>query len=75
MKTYTKEEVEQIIEETVTISVNGVMEWINKDTDIVDSETKRVIENCEIELKPGELLNNLVEKYIYPKLRNILKTT
>ena len=66
MKTFTEEEVDKLIRATMTETAQGFMEWLKEETDIVDKETREVLPNTEIDLKPER--NGLMQKYIYPRL-------
>lgn len=66
MKTYTEEEVNQLIKTAITETSQGFLEWLRNETDVVDKNTKEVLHNTEITLKPEK--NGLMKKYIYPRL-------
>lgn len=66
MKTYTEEEVDKLVRATLTETAEGFMEWLKAETDIVDKDTREVLPNTEIDLKPDR--NGLMQKYIYPRL-------
>ena len=69
MKTYTEAQLHEFITTAINESINGVMDWIKNDTDIIDVDSKVVIPNSEIALKAGTK-EGIREKYIYPKLKN-----
>lgn len=69
MKTYTEEEVQKLVRVTLVETGKGFMEWLKAETDIVDKDTREVLKNAAIDLKPyGKDGNGLMQKYIYPRL-------
>jgi uncharacterized protein Smg (DUF494 family) len=66
MKTYTEEEVDKLVRATLTETVQGFLEWLKAETNIVDKDTKEVLPNTEIDLKPER--KGIMQKYIYPRL-------
>lgn len=65
--TFTEVEVDKFVRDTMNAAITGFQEWLKEETDIVDKDTKEVLENTEIALKPNPKL--LLKTYIYPKLR------
>jgi hypothetical protein len=48
LKFYSHKEVVRITKETMIATANGTIDWIRHETDIVDKDTRAVIENSEI---------------------------
>ena len=67
IKSFTEKDVERLIKATVTECVEGIILWLEKETDIFDSKTKKKIRNSEIGLKPGK--RKKAHEYLYPRLK------
>ena len=67
MNSYTKEEVDKLIKDTLNATVEGVIEWIKNETDIVDKDTKEVLNNTEIDIKSDK--KNALTEYVYKRLK------
>ena len=50
----------QITKDTITSTIHGTFEFIKNDTDIVDVNTREVIENAEIDFKKGKNISSIV---------------
>ena len=57
---YTHKRVVQITKDTITSNIHGTFEFIKNDTDIVDVNTREVIENAEIDFKKGKNISSIV---------------
>lgn len=66
MRVFSEKEFERIIKAAVTETANGVLEWIEKETDLVDKNTKTVLPDAEIDLKPNP--KGVLAHYVYPRL-------
>ena len=72
---YTHKRVVQITKDTINATIHGTFEFIKNDTDIVDVDTRKVIDNAEIDFKKGKSILNLQDQVyqqlekegIYPK--------
>lgn len=73
-KFYSHKEVVRITKETMIATANGTIDWIRHETDIVDKDTKTVIENSEIAMKKDSkktmdyIIVELRKRGIYPQL-------
>lgn len=65
-KTYTEEEVQKLVRTTLSTATEGFLEWLKLETDIVDINTREVLDNAEITLKEP---HKPISDYIYPRLR------
>jgi hypothetical protein len=75
MKTYTEEEVKQLIKDTMSCTMRGMMDWYESEhAYIVDKTTKERIPNCELE---GNRDISPFDNYIRPLLaeKGIMYTT
>ena len=66
MKTYTEEEVTELIHDVVLETAKGVRDWFEKETVITDNETGDLLTNATIGLKENPA--NPLKNYIYPRL-------
>jgi len=66
MKTYTEEEVKELIHAVVLETAKGVKDWFEKETVIKNKETGDVIEDANLCLKEDPA--NPLKGYIYPRL-------
>ena len=63
---FTKQEVDKLIKDTLNATAEGVFEWIQDETNIVDKDTKEVLTNAEIDIKPDK--KSVLNEYIYKRL-------
>lgn len=66
--TYTIEEVESLIKTTIQQTVSGYTEWLKKEAEIVYKDTKEIVPNSEMSLKPDA--GSMMDNYIYPRLKD-----
>jgi hypothetical protein len=66
-QSYTPEEVEKLVKVTLSTAAETFLDWLRLETEIVDINTREVLDNAEITLKEGA--HSLITDYIYPKLR------
>lgn len=66
MKVYSKEEVDNLIKGTINATAEGILEWLENETDIVDKDTKEVINNAEIDTHSDKTY--LLTEYVYKRL-------
>lgn len=64
---YSEKEMESLIKATVSETGLAFLEWMRKETEIVDVETKLPIIGAEITLKPNRKF--LTQDYVYPRLK------
>ena len=69
MKTYTEEEVNELIHGVVLETAKGVRDWFEKETVITDNETGYVLTNATIGLKENRA--SPLKDYIYPRLEKL----
>ncbi len=69
MKTYTEEEVNELIHGVVLETAKGVRDWFEKETVITDNETGYVLTNATIGLKVNQA--SPLKDYIYPRLEKL----
>lgn len=65
---YTHKRVVQITKDTINATIHGTFEFIKNDTDIVDVNTREVIDNAEIDYKKGKSILNLRDQ-VYQQLK------
>lgn len=68
MMEFTKQEVDKLIKDTLNATAEAVFEWIKNETNIVDKDTKEVLTNAEIDIKPDK--KSVLNEYIYKRLEN-----
>ena len=51
MKTYTEDEVSELIKTTINETTKGFIEWLKNETHIVDKNTKDVLTNAVVDIK------------------------
>jgi hypothetical protein len=67
MKTFTEKEVDKLIRATINETAEGVFEWFKNETNIVDKQTKQILDDItEINVKDGGKF--ILSNYIYPRL-------
>jgi hypothetical protein len=66
-KTYTEEEVQKLVKTTLSAATEGFLEWLKLETDVVDIDSREVLDNAEITMKGGN--PKKISEYIYPRLR------
>ena len=72
MEKYTRKEVEVILRASIIQTIQGTMDWIEAQTDIV--EDGKILDNAELTIKPNPKMINdyinkrLMEEYITYKL-------
>ena len=72
MEKYTRKEVEVILRTSIIQTIQGTMDWIEEQTDIV--EDGKILDNAELTIKPNPKMINdyinkrLMEEYITYKL-------
>jgi hypothetical protein len=72
MENYTRKEVEDILRTSIIQTIQGTMDWIEDQTDIV--EDGKILDNAELTIKPNPKMINdyinkrLIEEYITYKL-------
>ncbi len=72
MEKYTRQEVEVILRTSIIQTIQGTMDWIEGQTDIV--EDGKILDNAELTIKPNPKMINdyinkrLIEEYITYKL-------
>lgn len=72
MEKYTRKEVEVILRTSIIQTIQGTMDWIETQTDIV--EDGKILDNAELTIKPNPKMINdyinkrLIEEYITYKL-------
>ena len=72
MEKYTRKEVEVILRTSIIQTIQGTMDWIEDQTDIV--EDGKILDNAELTIKPNPKMINdyinkrLIEEYITYKL-------
>jgi hypothetical protein len=72
MEKYTRKEVEVILRTSIIQTIQGTMDWIEEQTDIV--EDGKILDNAELTIKPNPKMINdyinkrLIEEYITYKL-------
>lgn len=69
-KFYTDIEITQMLKSALKISAESFLDWFRNETDVVHKDTREVIENCEVDLKPNS--KKLMESYIFPKIKEEL---
>lgn len=57
----------QITKDTMTATIHGTFEWLKTDTDIVDINTRKVLDNAEIDYKEGKSISDLMD-HVYAQL-------
>ena len=68
MKTFTEKEVDKFIRATINETASGIFEWIENETNIVNIETREVLDDTtEIDIKSTNV--SLMTEYIYPRLK------
>ena len=67
-RSYTEEEVSDLIRNVIVEAANGIRDWIVKDTVIIDQITLKPIKNATIGLKKRR---KSVAFRVYTRLRNI----
>jgi hypothetical protein len=65
-RTYTMDEVNAIVYTTFVQSIKGYMEWQEKETHILNKDTKEHVPNCMTEVKPNA---KKPHEYIFPRLK------
>lgn len=68
-KVINKKEAESLIKECVLEAVRGYQDWLKHETDIVEKETKKVLPNTAIEIRPDT--KSLMKDYVYPRLAKL----
>jgi hypothetical protein len=68
MATYTNEQVEKMIKDTINATQVACLEWIKHDTEIVDIVTNKVIESSMLTLKEDA---KGINYYMHPELKKI----
>lgn len=72
MEKYTRKEVEVILRTSIIQTIQGTMDWIEEQTDII--EDGKILDNAELTIKPNPKMINdyinkrLIEEYITYKL-------
>lgn len=72
MENYTRKEVEVILRTSIIQTIQGTMDWIEDQTDIV--EDGKILDNAELTIKPNPKMlndyinNRLIEKDINYKI-------
>lgn len=72
MEKYTRKEVEVILRTSIIQTIQGTMDWIEDQTDII--EGGKILDNAELTIKPNPKMINeyinkrLMEEYITYKL-------
>ena len=72
MEKYTRKEVEVILRTSIIQTIQGTMDWIEDQTDII--EDGKILDNAELTIKPNPKMINdyinkrLIEEYITYKL-------
>jgi hypothetical protein len=72
MEKYTRKEVEVILRTSIIQTIQGTMDWIEDQTDII--EDGKILDNAELTIKPNPKMINeyinkrLMEEYITYKL-------
>ena len=72
MEKYTRKEVEVILRTSIIQTIQGTMDWIEEQTDII--EDGKILDNAELTIKPNPKMINdyinkrLMEEYITYKL-------
>jgi hypothetical protein len=72
MEKYTRKEVEVILRSSIIQTIQGTMDWIEEQTDII--EDGKILDNAELTIKPNPKMINeyinkrLMEEYITYKL-------
>ena len=72
MEKYTRKEVEVILRTSIIQTIQGTMDWIEEQTDII--EGGEILDNAELTIKPNPKMINdyinkrLMEEYITYKL-------
>lgn len=66
-KKYTEEEVQKLVKTTLSAATEGFLEWLKLETDVVDIDSREVLDNAEITMKGGN--PKKISEYIYPRLR------
>jgi hypothetical protein len=72
MEKYTRKEVEVILRTSIIQTIQGTMDWIEEQTDII--EDGKILGNAELTIKPNPKMINeyinkrLMEEYITYKL-------
>lgn len=65
LKLYNSEQVEAMIRKSIQATIEGLREWLEKETIIVNTKTKKKIPNATIDVrKKGKVMTS----YVYPKL-------
>ena len=72
MEKYTRKEVEVILRTSIIQTIQGTMDWIEEQTDII--EDGKILDNAELTIKPnpkminGYINKRLMEEYVTYKL-------
>jgi len=66
MKTYTEEEVKKLIQDAVIEACKATKDWCEKESIIVDKETKALMSNATVTLKENP--KSPLRDYVYPSL-------
>ena len=66
-KTYTEEEAQKLVKTTLSAATEGFLEWLKLETDVLDIDSREVLDNAEITMKGGN--PKKISEYIYPRLR------
>lgn len=64
----TEKQVDRYIRDAVSCTAEAILEFIEKDTRIVDKDSGIEIPNAEIDLSEDFEKHSILEKYIWPKL-------
>jgi hypothetical protein len=67
MKMHTEYEVTKLIRATINETAKGVFEWFEKETNIVDKQTRQILDDTA-EIDINESTKDLLTNYVHPKL-------
>ena len=57
---------EEVVKIMLSVTSECFLEWLKNETDIVNKDTREVLENVELDLKPN---SKTFDSYVIPKLK------
>lgn len=66
---FTEDEFKHLFKSVVIESVEGAREWFRDETDIIDNEMKKVLNNAYLDVRKDS--KNVLDGYVYPRLEKI----
>lgn len=67
-KQYSDKEVNELIKLCLSEAMLGFLDWLKNETDVINSTTKEILPNTEIELKDNA--KGIIDGYIRPRLKD-----